>query len=366
MKKIYSYALPALGLIISGTNITSAQSEKQAISAEYETTVSPAHEIALPPVQTSMQSKAASVLFDNGPLVNFPGQGTGGADISSLANGLLSYGYSCSRSGKTRLSDDFTIPAGETWTIDSVAFYNYQTGASSATSTFTIFNMVVRSSSPLVDPTAASVVWGDTAVNILEDSYWSGIYRTSSTTFTVTTRPIMKNIVNTYSSLLKLPAGTYWLDWQAAGSLTSGPWNPPITLATATTGNGLQLFNSSWAAIVDTIAAGPSDDAPQGFPFTLYGSINSGVNEIYSNNDVSIFPNPMHSTATVSVSDNIRKTSSGFSFAMYDAIGNLISRTNGITSNKFTVTKENIPSGVYMYEVLNGNEIIKRGKLSVQ
>ena len=62
----------------------------------------------------------AQLLYDNGPLVNQPGVGAGGADVSALHDGLNTLGAGHALSAGFRVADDFTIPAGETWTIEDV------------------------------------------------------------------------------------------------------------------------------------------------------------------------------------------------------------------------------------------------------
>jgi hypothetical protein len=114
-----------------------------------------------------------------------------------------------------------------------------------------------------------TVIWGDTTTNRLSATGWTNIYRvTETTTGVATDRPIMYNIaaVNTF-----LPAGTYWLDWQANGTLGSGPWAPPITITgQATTGNGVQSLDSgvSYAPLIDT-----GSGTVQGLPFVIEGSV---------------------------------------------------------------------------------------------
>ncbi|MFZ1553126.1 MAG: hypothetical protein WAV53_17145, partial [Anaerolineae bacterium] len=82
-----------------------------------------------------------AILFDNGPLVTHPGGGFGGADASAVqtAIGLTIYGAGHQLSANNRVADDFTVPAGETWTINTVTFYAYQTG-STTTSTINHVN----------------------------------------------------------------------------------------------------------------------------------------------------------------------------------------------------------------------------------
>ncbi len=208
-------------------------------------------------------TSVASVLYDNGPLVNSPGTGAGGLDESVRQNtslGMNNYGFAYQAGPGYRIADDFTVTG--TWDIDEILFYGYQTGSSTA-STFTSMNYRVWDGSP--DDGASTILWDFSGVNKLTSSYFSDIYRVSESTGTATNRPIM---INTVSAGFTLGAGTYWLDWQADGSRTSGPFAPPITIdGISSTGNGLQYINS-WNAVSDSGRNTP----PQGFPFIIMGS----------------------------------------------------------------------------------------------
>lgn len=363
MKKLFTQKCFLLGLSVISTGITFAQDEKNVALAECAT----AQEIA---AGSSIASKGESkfnpqsavLLFDNGPLINQPGMGSGGKDVSALHDGLNTFGYNQNSGTGIRLADDFTIPAGQTWTIDSVVTFGYQTNSGNV-STFTGLTLAVHNASPLTNANPSTIVWGDTTTNIIDHSYWSGIYRTTATTYTSTARPIMKIAANPIG--LKLSPGQYWLDWSAAGSTASGPWNPPVTFPTQMiTGDAIQR-NGSWVSLIDTAAAGPSDNSAQGMPFLIYGTINVGVNELYTNNNVSLYPNPMTTNATVVISD-VQTSAAGFSFRIYDLLGHLVSNTEGIKTTTFSISRNELSAGMYTYEVLNGKEILKRGKLSVQ
>ena len=207
------------------------------------------------------------LLYDNGPLVNSPGTGPGGADESILQNstlGMGTLGFGNQFLSNNHMADDFTItdPAG--WTIDSLIFFAYQTG-STTTSTITGLYYQIWNGPP--DDPMSMIVFGDLTTNRLIHTEFSNIYRISQTT-PGTTRPIMKN---TASCGVTLPPGTYWLDWLTDGSLSSGPWAPPITINGQTiTGNALQYVGSSatW---------NPANDSgtltQQGMPFLIYGEI---------------------------------------------------------------------------------------------
>jgi hypothetical protein len=202
------------------------------------------------------------VLYDNGPLVTHPGGGAGGADASALqtALGMDTYGFGAQLTAGNRVADDFTITEGN-WTIETVSFFTYQTG-SGTTSTITGVNLRIWDGPPNAGGT---VVWGDTTTNVMVSTTWSNDYRVLDTALTNTDRPIMAVVAGVNTTL---PAGTYWLDWQFDGTLSSGPWAPPVTiLGQTTTGNALQYTSTGWAALVDT-----GTSTPQGLPFIVEGT----------------------------------------------------------------------------------------------
>ncbi len=200
----------------------------------------------------------AGVLFDNGPLVNSHGTGAGGADESVLQTslGMSEYGFAHQVSSGYRIADDFTLTTRAR--IQTIKFYAYQTD-STTTSTITAVNLRIWDGPP--NNPASTVIYGDTTTNRLTNTTWSNIYRVLDTAHGNTQRPIM---VNTTSIGITLDPGTYWLDWQAAGSLASGPYAPPITINGQTaTGNALQYI-ASWAAACDS-----GTGTQQGFPFII-------------------------------------------------------------------------------------------------
>lgn len=203
--------------------------------------------------------------YDNGPLVNGPGEGDGGNNVSYLQTslGMNNIGFTVN-GAPFYLADDFTVPAGQTWTVNQLTFFAYQTN-STTTSTFTAGRFQIVDGLPSGSPT---VVCGNIAINapLLANS-WSNIYRTIETTKTSTARPVMQLLLDAGTCVL--PAGTYWLEWKLEGSLASGPFAPPITInGDTTTGNALQWNGFTWDMVKDSATL-----APQGFPFLLDGII---------------------------------------------------------------------------------------------
>lgn len=215
-----------------------------------------------------------NVLFDNGPLVNSPGTGAGGADESVLQSnslGMTTIGFGQQVLADNRIADDFTIPAGQSWTIDEIVFFAYQTG-SDTNSTITDYRVRIWDGIP--DEAGSNIVFGDLATNRLASTAFADIYRVTETTPGATNRPIMASTVTIGTTL---PAGTYYLDWFADGSLGSGPWGPPITIdGTAATGNGLQSLVG--AAYLPALDGGPGAEQ-QGLPFIVVGTQPVGLPE---------------------------------------------------------------------------------------
>ncbi len=321
-------------------------------------------------IMMSVTSIAQTVIYDNGPLVNLPGGGFGGADVSHLHDGMNSLGTNHSFSGGYRVADDIVIPAGESWSIDSLVFYSYQTQASNNTvSTFLDVNVRIWDGIP-GDPGSA-VIFGDETTNVMITSEWSGIYRTADFTSancpptTCFQRAIMRNATTTGTLL---SSGTYWIDWQSNGSLTSGPWAPQINLGIGitTSGNGLQYVPATqlWMPAVDTVPANGTNE-PQGFPFLVVGSVVTGIAANNTNSYVSVSPNPVNDIAVINVTIPSQKNNE-IAFTLYDMLGNAVHKMKEINTSKFNFERGSLPNGVYFYEVKNNNKLLKMGKLVLQ
>ena len=309
-------------------------------------------------------ANAQTVIYDNGPLVNSPGAGTGGADVSNTHDGLINYGFNQNYAAGFFVADDFTVPAGETWNIDSIVIYAYQTNSGNTSSITEMYAYIVDKSPD--DPSAA-VVAGDSVSNIISDSQWSGIYRTGETTLSSTARPIMRTSGSVSATL---SSGDYWLVWAVSGSASfSGPWNPPITQAGITiTGNAKQWYatNAAWADIVDTAQAGAQDDATQGFPFLFVGNVVTGISNNSPNVSVNFFPNPVETTSEVYIYSpelNLKQTPA--TFIVSDLTGREVKRINQITDSHFTFNRGSMSQGVYLYKILQGDKNLKTGKFNI-
>jgi len=188
-----------------------------------------------------------ATLFDNGPYANSTGTGYGGADESRMTSSESTYGAGCQYVNSNRCADDFTIPAGQTWTITGITLFGYQTNSGTNPTINACYLTIYSGDSP----NTGTVVYGDYTTNRFSSAAWTNTYRVSSTEYgTGTARPIMAIVANVSTTL---GAGNYWLGWCMNGTGSSGPWQPPVVNDPpgGVTGNGMQsISGGSFAPLV--------------------------------------------------------------------------------------------------------------------
>ena len=305
------------------------------------------------------------LLAGTSSLVTHPGQGAGGKDVSAtqLALGATLYGAGQNRATGYWMASMITVPASGWW-VDSLITFGYQTGSGNTSSFTGLYTYISMDS---LSRPSSSVVIGSKSTNALVTSNWTGIYRTTTDVgpFVETDRPIMKN----KSSLTgTIPMGTYWVVWNATGSLASGPWNPPVTvLNTLSTGTNSYQY-------VPTSTVNPWVQCKDGtstldMPFKLWGKISTplGAKEQIIVNSVSFAPNPIVNAATVKIDlqQNAGIDFNDLNFVVYDQLGREVMNYSNISSSTFNIEKGNLAAGNYLYKVINKKDehTIKSGKL---
>lgn len=216
------------------------------------------------PIDNHARSMMSGILWDQSEHINYPGQGFNGADASGTTGALL--GVSVKLADNHILADDFIIPSGERWELDSIVLFNYQTN-SGIVSTINDVKMLIRQGNTAGTGT---IVFGDMSTNRLASTYFSGKYRTLNTALTNQQRPIMKSKVNTNG--ISLNSGNYMMEHLVGGTLTAGPFSIQRTFNTTheTTGNARQ-FNMAWIDVLENDAFGDNPLA-KGLTFIVYGT----------------------------------------------------------------------------------------------
>jgi hypothetical protein len=250
--------------------------------------------------KVSAQNGTATTIYDNGPLSTGPMSNSGVAAPSGFewsevqnetgnttySNTLSGVGCGVSTSGTFRCADDFVVPSGQTWTIDNVIVFAYQTGFAGGTSPITAATLRIWDGVP--GDLGSNIIFGDATTNRLGTSTDSSLYRIFNSavpapgTTPGTTRRIWRNSINV-SPGLTLPAGTYWVDWATQIGTNTTHFAPPTTIPGVRTQAGwnARQFNpaspGTWGDVIDVGNPDPdAPDVPLDFPFKLVGSVGSG------------------------------------------------------------------------------------------
>ncbi|MBL8899262.1 MAG: hypothetical protein JNM84_16620 [Planctomycetes bacterium] len=229
----------------------------------------------LPEGQQRPQPEGLNVIYANGPYVNLPGGGFGGLDASVLQNssrGHTSFGYSGNQAATGfRLADEFNVPGGQLWNLESVKVFAYRTVAIGAPPQ--LFDLgVVRIWDGDPSSGTANIVFGDDTTNRLVSSVFDNAYRVTETTLTNNQRGVTVNELR-IGKLLK--PGTYWVEYGLNTTAAAGTaFFPPIAITNQdATGNGLQLNVSTGVWTPITMTTTSSGLQPVGLPFELCGTV---------------------------------------------------------------------------------------------
>lgn len=203
------------------------------------------------------------VLLDNGTFVTSPNGGAGGAPVSVVTAPDTTFGASAANVSSFSVAEDFTVPAAG-WNVSQLTVYTYQTGSTTTSTINGVPRLVLWNGVP---GSGGTVVAGPVAATLVNTT-WSGVYRATSTTPTDVNRPIMQVTVQWPASFpTPLAAGTYWLEWNFAGSLASGPWSPPRNADASDNGRQNNFSaGDSWTAMLDT-----GSSRAIGFPLVVCG-----------------------------------------------------------------------------------------------
>ncbi len=232
----------------------------------------------------------AGVLFDNGPLST--GTTTDGGDPAppgaewselqhpagdlSEANASLGVNMDLTFS-KDRVADDFTVPAGETWTIESFDSYGFTSGLP-APGRFYSATLQVWTGPPSNSLGGPTKLFGDASTNRLAATVPTGIYRTPNTVAPAAADPeprmIWRNSIEVQPPLT-LPPGTYWAEWTGHAYFEAVAPQVTVKGARGRPGANGRTFVGAvgvWHPAMDVGDPPTAPDFPQDFAFRLHGS----------------------------------------------------------------------------------------------
>ena len=178
--------------------------------------------------------------------------------------------------GEYRQADDFTVPAGQAWTIDSVDVVGFASTDTAAP----IIGATLRIWSGVPGASGSRVVFGDPSTNRLRSSVDTHVYRIADSTGGAAPEPpdtMRKMYLNSLAVAgVTLPGGTYWIDYDltATGSLTAA--SPTLTIPGS---RGVAGWNAriaevgGWRGLIDAGYPLSGADVPQDIPFNVNGTV---------------------------------------------------------------------------------------------
>ena len=261
-------------------------------------------------------------------------------DTGNITESNINIGPSCTQTA-FNLADDFTVPAGQTWSISKFSFYAFQLNAT--TQPFDGLYFKIYNGPPNAGGT---VIFGNLTTNRFSNSTDTKIYRIFNSLVPAPgSTPTTTHLIWKVSSnvTLTLSAGTYWIEWairpinrrvlHAPTSTVKGqrtPWS-------ASTPNAMQLRvgTNTWSTIVD---AGKPDSAPDvnvEFPFEIEYTT-ACPNTVDVTNSINF--NDVKAHVSITTDDNISNTIPNSANVIFQAGNSIILNPGFKTSNDATFT----------------------------
>jgi GEVED domain len=197
--------------------------------------------------------KVNAQTYTNGNLSTGPVAGgvnaPAGTTWSELQPGNVNFGFGAGITGGFGVADDFTVPAGPSWTLTKFTGYAYSTGAPAGPSPFNDIRVRIFNTDPSVGNPAP--IYGDLTTNRFLASSDALVFRC------VSPGPLTNRIIWKVEATINvvLAPGTYWVEWQFGTPLTSN-FSPASTVAGTVTQPGNNAYQhtvgaNTWAPLND-------------------------------------------------------------------------------------------------------------------
>lgn len=240
--------------------------------------------------------------------------------------------------------DDFIVPTGQVWNVNSVEVFVYQT-AYMGTTVPPVDEMRVQIYNG--DPQfGGTPIAGNLTSNVIDipnssDAMLFRIFNTTTPAPGIAIGSVRRIWKVRGTIAASLPSGTYWLVYQLHSTNDDRSFFPLVTIPGI---RGLPGWNAKqnvvasnapgqalgWAAVVDDGIPATAPDFPLDFPFIINGTVTLGVDENVLETGISLSPNPVMDVLSITVpSDSVVK-----SYEIVDVNGKSVKSfyaTTGIT-----------------------------------
>ncbi|MBI4945383.1 MAG: T9SS type A sorting domain-containing protein [Bacteroidetes bacterium] len=94
------------------------------------------------------------------------------------------------------------------------------------------------------------------------------------------------------------------------------------------------------------------------------GNSPASINEIFEKEQTLFYPNPFNKTAKLKIITS--KNYSNIKFNVFSSLGIKVGITFSITENEITVERNDLPCGMYFYQLLDNGKILRQGKFIIE
>jgi hypothetical protein len=258
------------------------------------------------------------------------------------------------------LADDFVVPVGAVWNVTSFDVFAYQTGNAATAVPFDQLRLQIYNGDPAAGGT---VIAGNFTANVMDvtNSGDALMYRIFNSTVptpvaTGTTRKIWRLRGNLTASL---PAGTYWIAYQAHATNDQGAFFPSVTIPGT---RGLAGWNAkqstlavpAYTGIFDAGNPATAADVNQDLPFLINGTV-LNVNENSFEASITLSPNPVKNMLFISAPTDVNINA----YEIMDLNGKVVKALNGTTGISEIDVNE-LAVGNYILKLKSDNGIASK------
>ncbi len=190
------------------------------------------------------------------------------------SNSLLGVSHASQGTTNNTLTDDFVVPGGNTWTINTLTMYSLDQVVAPTSTTSPYTNVRVRIWNGIPGAAGSTIVFGDMTTNRFASTAFSGrkgIFNSQVPTPGAPTPnlPIFSITANLGTTAV-LTAGTYWIEWQVVHTANCfSPTSQTVGIRTLPAYNGRQSVATVWAQLVDGGNPATAPDVAVDLPFTI-------------------------------------------------------------------------------------------------
>jgi hypothetical protein len=282
---------------------------------------------------------------------------TGNATESNGTTGVGAM-YNNALTTSLKISDDFTVPVGQTWNITSFDFFGYQTGYVGVTIPIDALRVEIWNGDPSV--AGSAVVFGNMTANVLNtaNSVDALMYRTPNTLVPTsivpgTTRKIWKFNAD---ATVSLPTGTYWVVYQVHAANDASVFFPASVVSGARTQAGWNAqqkneLTSTWTILLDGGNPAASPDVAVDFPFQINYTSTLGVNENALKN-FAMYPVPAKDVCNFSLVSDIALSAK--MVQLFDIKGaKVFEQVVSDSNSNFSINVSSLSKGIYTVKLLD-------------